>query len=284
MEKQADVPVPAQNKAQTLPPDVLAVAVFQPRRAAFSRRAIVLYAIWAILIVLIGAEAGYLVSSLADDVYGARTEIEYQLDQNLSSGFLREDRALTTQLVKIKSREVLAPVAQANNLSVDDLRDKVKAAVVDSSEVLGVEVDDKSRDRAQRLVGAIATEYLKVARPDIAAAEQTEVEKQLADVGAQEADLNTQLANAEEPQLTRIQNRLRALDDQRTDLQSQLNEIRRERINQPVVRQLTKPYLLKDPVSPKPLKTAIAGGLAGFALVTAAATFLIRRHLAEQRD
>ena len=289
MEKPADelTPVPAQKKnAPTLPPDVLAVAVFQPRRATFSRRALVLYSIWALLIVIIGAEAGYLVSNLADKEYGARTEVYYQLTENNSTGFLRQDRALSTQLVKIKSREVLAPVAEANHRTVDQLAAKVHASVLQDSEVLRIEVDDASRDRAQSLTGAVTAAYLKVAQTERDTASSTidALNQQLNGYNAQIADLNSKLASASSSGTTAINNQLQNVYDLRSSTQSRIDELTVEKARQPQVNQLTQPYLLDDPVSPKPMKTAIAGGLAGFALVAAAATFLIRRHLADQRD
>ena len=101
MEKPAEGRSPAttSNTPVTAAPDVLAVAVFQPRRVSFPRRALVLYLIWGLLIVLIGAEVGYLVTYFQPAKYGARSEIYFQLDNSLPSGFLREDRALSTQLV-----------------------------------------------------------------------------------------------------------------------------------------------------------------------------------------
>jgi hypothetical protein len=285
MEKPAEQPVPSSpSKPQTLPPDVLAVAVFQPRRAAFSRRAIILYSIWAILIIVICAEAGYLVSNLADDVYGARTEIFYELDETRSSGFLREDRRLTTQLVKIESREVLAPVAEANDTTVDELEKKVKPSVIEGSEVVRIQVEDGSRERAQKLAGAVSEQYLKVARPDNLAATEATLAKRLTDINARRAEVVAALESATEAGTTALQSELASLDDERTSVQSRLDEITVQKAEQPVVTQLTKPYVLDEPVAPKPMKAAIAGGLAGFALVAAAATFLIRRHLADQRD
>jgi uncharacterized protein involved in exopolysaccharide biosynthesis len=284
MEKPAEQPVPAPTKPQTLPPDVLAVAVFQPRRAAFSRRAITLYSIWAILIIVIGAEAGYLVSNLADEVYGARSEILHELDESRGTGFLREDRRLTTQLERIKSREVLAPVATASDMKVDELAAKVNPKVIEGSEVIRIEVTDNSREEAEKLTGQVTDEYLKVARDTNVDTTIAQFTEQMEAINGEIVTKTEQLSTAGGATLTRLQSELAALDDRKNSVQDQLDELAVQKANLPVITQLTKPYLLDEPVSPKPMKAAIAGGLAGFALVAAAATFLIRRHLADQRD
>jgi capsular polysaccharide biosynthesis protein len=286
MEKPAEdlSPVAASNTPATAAPDVLAVAVFQPRRVSFPRRALVLYLIWGLLIVLIGAEVGYLVSYFGQAKYGARSEIYYQLDNSLPSGFLRQDRALSTQLVAIKSREVLLPVAQANGLTVKALSAKVSASVLADSEVLQIEVDDPSRVRAQNLVTAVAAEYLKRVRPTASADAEKIVRTSIADLDTQRDAVQTQLRTATDAATqTNLNNQLQDIADQRRSLNSRLDQILLDRVNQPKIQQLTQPYVLDDPVSPKPLRTAIAGALASLALVAVAATFLIRRHLSDQR-
>ena len=84
----------------------------------------------------------------------------YLLDDSLPTGFLREDRRLSTQLVTIRSRSVLGPVALTYDLDVDDLRDDVSASVIDNSEIIRVEVRDEDPIVALGLVNAIAAAYL----------------------------------------------------------------------------------------------------------------------------
>ncbi len=262
---------------------MLAVAVFQPRRVSFPRRALVLYAIWGLLIVLIGAEVGYLVSYFGPAEYGARSEVYFQLDNSLPSGFLRTDRALASQLVAITSRQTLAPVAQRNGLSVKALSAKVHASVLEDSEVLRIEVDDASRDRAKALVGAITAEYLKNARVDRFAKQVTLLQDEIAALDNQVQDLQSQAAVPGSAAETRIQNQIQSVISDRSDRSDQLTQVKLEQADQPRIDQLTQPYLLDGAVSPKPLRAAIAGALASLAVVGLAATFLIRRHLSDQR-
>jgi hypothetical protein len=302
MEKPADdlAPLASAKTPATAPPDVLAVAVFQPRRVAFPRRALVLYVIWAMLILIVGAEAGYLASYFQQAKYGARSEIYFELDNSLPSGFLRTDRALATQLVAIKSRETLLPVAQASKLTVNELSKKLHASIVTDSEVIRVEVDDPSRTRATALVSAITTQYLKTAKSNANADAETFVKAQIADLDKRRDGLNADAARLEasrlgratlqnpnpaaSPQQLSVQNELASVIDQRRDLERRLDEITLDRLKQPRIQQLTQPYLLDDPVSPKPLRAALAGALAAFAIVAVAATFLIRRHLSDPRS
>src|SRR3954470_8656534 len=277
-------PAKTSNAPATTAPDVLAVAVFQPRRVAFPRRALVLYLVWGLLVVLIGAEVGYLLSYFKEAQYGARSEIYYQLDNSLPSGFLRQDRALSTQLVAIKSREVLAPVAQANGMTVKELTGKVHATVLEDSEVLQIEVDDPSRARAKALVGAVATGYLKKARTSTSLDQEKIVRANIATLSNERDTLQTELdsAAAGSTAATRINNELQDNAANLRAANSQLNDVLIERTREPRIEQLTQPYVLDDPVAPKPIRAAIAGALASLALVAVAATFLIRRHLSDR--
>ena len=66
------------------------------------------------------------VSEMLPKTYGARTEIVYPINvQNPSGDTLRTDRILSTQLVAIKSRSVLAPVAKTYHMTPDALSKKI---------------------------------------------------------------------------------------------------------------------------------------------------------------
>ena len=115
------------------------------------------------LIVVVGAAIGFVSSWLIQAQYGARSEILYTLREDQPTGFLREDRNLTTQVVLIDSRPVLEPVAVANGLTVDQLADKVTSNVAEGSEIIEIEVRDADRREGIRLVDAVTQQYLAVA-------------------------------------------------------------------------------------------------------------------------
>ena len=115
------------------------------------------------LIVVVGAAIGFVSSWLIQAQYGARSEVLYTLREDQPTGFLREDRNLTTQTVLIDSRPVLEPVAVANGLTVNQLADKVTSSVAEGSEIIEIEVRDADRQEGLRLVNAVTRQYLAVA-------------------------------------------------------------------------------------------------------------------------
>ena len=158
-ERESELPVTTSNS-----PEVLAVVEFHPRRVSLHRAVLMRYVAYVALFVVLGAGMAYVIAELGETTYGARSEIYHQIDEALPTGFLRQDRTLSTQLVKIQSREVLLPVARAHGLSVDQLSNKLHASVLEDSEVLRIEIDDHSAVRvAKVLVGAITDQYLKTA-------------------------------------------------------------------------------------------------------------------------
>jgi uncharacterized protein involved in exopolysaccharide biosynthesis len=65
----------------------------------------------AALITLLGAAGGLVGSQVIPATYAARAEVLYPITEEQPTGFLREDRNLTTQLVLMRSRAVLGPAA-----------------------------------------------------------------------------------------------------------------------------------------------------------------------------
>ena len=117
-------------------------------------------AVLFIMIVVIGAAAGGITSLVLPKQYAARAEIQYNLSQAVPNELLREDRRLTTQLVLLRSRVVLAPVASSNGMTPEDLAKDVSADVVEGSEIIEVQLRDRTRERAQMLLTAVIARYL----------------------------------------------------------------------------------------------------------------------------
>ena len=137
-----------------VPQETVAVAMFQWKRLPLTKKIVLRYCALFAAIVIGTAILGYVVSSMGAPQYGARSEINYPLDQpSASGGFLREDRTLQTQLVAMKSQAVLQPVADKFKLSIEELSKKVTATVVQDSNVIRVQVVDSSpsaREAAHR--------------------------------------------------------------------------------------------------------------------------------------
>lgn len=113
------------------------------------------------LLLLLGATAGLLTAVILPSQYAARAELLYPLTEEQPTGFLREDRNLTTQLVLFESRTVLAPVADRFDVSIEDLSEALEAEVVEGSEVIQVQLTDTDSARAERMLDAVVTEYLE---------------------------------------------------------------------------------------------------------------------------
>lgn len=221
------------------------------------------------VIVLIGASVGYGVSLLLPPQYSARADVLYLVTREQPTGFLREDRNLTTQLVLLTSRSVLEPVARANLVPVDELDDRVTAEIVDSSEVIRIEVRDGSPEGALSLVRGIVDRYLEVGNNDERAALRQYLDGELRIVLDRIADVraDSPVSAAE----------LGPLVDRELSLRGQLDELRLSDLAGPASRVLVEPYALPDRVSPRPLLAAATGALSGLLIAAVVVAVLARR-------
>ena len=133
------------------------LTVVNGRRPRFRRRvmrwgALILL---ALLLVVVGAFAGSAVAAAMPTLYAAHSDVVYPLVQQQPTGFLREDRNLSTQQVLIASREVLDPVAAKFKVSADDLDKHLTTEVVNDSEVIRLQFTDPSRAQARKVLAAV---------------------------------------------------------------------------------------------------------------------------------
>lgn len=242
------------------------------------------------LIVALAAGTGLILSHRQTPVYAARAELNYSLDGDRSAGFLREDRRLTTQLVMISGRTVLGPVAEEAGLNWEDLADDVSAEVVGESEVIRIEVQSADPQAAKILTEAIITQYLSVSRIDDYDETRQVLEADLATAQRQLADLEAALAGSKldktgQPTVDAL--RLLAEHDVAfatvNDLETKLAELDLDELNAQPATVLTEPYLLDEPVAPRPLVAAAAGGLLGL-LAAMTATVTVARLIRHRRS
>jgi hypothetical protein len=233
---------------------------FRPQRMLTVAEALRL-ALIGLMILLVGTGAGYAGSLLLPEQYGARMQLRYNLTQAEPNELLREDRTLITQLVVLRSRPVLEPVASANGLTAEELSENTTAKIVESSEIIEVEIHDPSRERGQLMLQAIADRYIALANgPD-----------------------ENPVRNYLESQLREVQERLRrpnvssgeagGLAQREAALLAQLDTLR---LTGPPAQVLTPPYSLAEPVSPRPLFAATTGALSAL-LVAALVVLLVAR-------
>ena len=266
-----------------VPEETVAVATFQWRRLPLNRKVLLpLLAIAAAIVLGCGALA-YGVSALAPATYGARSEIVYPLNAEISSGSqLRQDRVLSTQLVAIKSRTVLTPVAATFHMTVDALSKKIVASILQDSEVIRIEADDASQAKALALVTAVENKYLETASVNQNAAVEGQLARQISDANKTIATLTPQLVSAQQRQATaevvQLQTQLNNANTQLSSATSQLNQLSINDASAQTVKRLTEPYTAGK-VAPKPMRSGIAGVLAGMLIAAGVVVLLLRRRL-----
>jgi len=217
--------------------------------------------LYALVIIVLGAAAGLAVTLLLPTQYAARTLIEYNVSVENASDFLRTDRNLTSQTVLLTSRAVLGPVADANDVSADDLAKRVSATLLNAnsvnSEIIQVDVVNTDRATGVKLAGAIATQYLTVAKANSPA---NYIQTQL-------DDARRQLASATAANLPTLQSRV-------ATLQGQLDT---ENITGNRASIVVPAYSVAAPAYPNPVLAAATGALCGIVVAGLVVIGLSRR-------
>lgn len=201
--------------------------------------------------------------------YAARAEILFPITQEQPTGFLREDRSLTTQLVLMRGRAVLGPIAEEQQRSVEDLQEHINVAVLQSSEIIQLEVTDRSPERALQTVQAVVDNYLglsQAGQPTLRQRLATELVAVNTAVADAQARLSTQeglvaAGTATTDTVVPLQSALQAQQSRQQQLQAQLDTVNLA----PVAQLLTAPYAA-GPVNPKPMFAAAVGALVGVVL------------------
>jgi capsular polysaccharide biosynthesis protein len=258
-------------------------------RIALNAQMLTRLAFYAVLIVVVASLAGYFIGTRGETLRAAQSEVLYELQAEQPAGNLRQDRQLTTQLVTVRSRAVLEPVAEANGLTVDDLSQKLDVSVAEDSEVVRIEVHDPSAARAKALVDGITREYLARVRPNRAAEARQYLDGQLAELEQRQQELATRLAALRSaaptsPELTQVTVEMQSLFARRSDLQSRLSDVTVDEIREPQVQEITKAHVLQELASPSPWRAAAVGALTGLVVAAIAVVFLLRRRTLTPRD
>jgi capsular polysaccharide biosynthesis protein len=251
-----------------------------PGRPGMLSRAVLLSLLALAFVITVLAAGVALAGALVwPKTYAARAEVLFPITQEQPTGFLREDRSLTTQLVLMRGRPVLEPIARQQGRTVKDLQRHLTVTIVDSSEIIQLEVRDHSADRAIRTVQAVVHRYLELSQATQPVQRQrleTELLATNTALNDAQATLSAQQAavaagTAEPATLLPVQQTAQAQQLRQQQLQAQLDAI----IFAPVAQLLTPPYPA-GAVSPRPWLATGTGALLGVVLAAGAVAVVAR--------
>jgi hypothetical protein len=234
------------------------------------RRQVGRLAVIGALIVLLGAVVGFGASLLWPTQYAGRASVLYIISQEQPTGFLREDRNLTTQVLLAESNAVLGPVSAQYGLTPAELTQKLTVTVPDGSELLNCEVRDPSPDLAVRLADSMSRQYLQISASSQPSSDQMRyLQGQLTAAQNQMQQLRV---DGSAPALAQLP----AVADRAGSLGSQLDTLMLAQVAQPQA-QIVVPAYPGGAVSPRPGFGAATGAVSGLLVALVTVAILARR-------
>jgi uncharacterized protein involved in exopolysaccharide biosynthesis len=245
----------------------------RPRTSLSTRDAFRLGAL-GLALVLLGGVAGLAFALVSTKIYAARVDIRYDISAEQPTAFLREDRTLTTQVVLLHGQAVLGPVAGAFGLSMRDIEEKVSAEILETSEIIQIEVHDESPEQAVAIAEAVGNRYLALTADTDIEGVRTYLEGELAAVRQARGALRRDQPGSLEAD---------ALGAREQDLLSQLDKIRTGANSGPTAEIVSPAYLLERPVRPSRSFSAITGALTGLLVAAGVVALRARRAVRANR-
>jgi capsular polysaccharide biosynthesis protein len=215
----------------------------------------------SVLLILIGAGAGYFISGHIKPTFGARFQVSVPIENDTDALVSRQ---LSNQVQVISGRALLTPVAVTAKLPLATLVDHVTATTQNDSSVIDVLVTAASKPAALAIARDLSSRYLRTA-PAANLAVTKYLNDQIKKVLADQRAVQTRLANPFNT-LALIRS-LTLQSDNLTSklgaLQNQLTATDTQRLSTGTLSLLTPPYALADPVSPHRLQSLALGALGG---------------------
>lgn len=240
--------------------------------------------------------AGLGISLLRPSVYAARADLIFPIDQDRSSGFLREDRRLLTHVEQIRNWANLEPVASNEGVKLADLEKNLNVSVVGGSEIIRVEVRDTDPDRALGFVTSIVDGYIAFITDNGPNRAKTMLQKDLSvaqdrikQITVRLAEISPIIANTADAgasqraarEAAQLELEAGSLYTRVGDLEGQLDAIEVNDALQLVTPIIATPHLLSDRVSPRTAFDVAIAGVMGAIVATAAVGFLWWRRTAD---
>lgn len=239
----------------------------------------------ALTIILLGTAAGLAAALVLPKTYGARAEVLYAVGQDQQGGDpLKQGRDLSTQLVYLKSRAVLGPVATKEGRQFKDLDKAVSVEVLENSNVIEVEADGPTKLAALQTLQSVMDGYMTLIGQPTGVSRN--LDTQLADAKANTAQIQTRVqqlttavtaGTATQAALNDARVQLTGSLDREKAIQARIDELNLTGQNGPDAQLLTPPYSLPDPVFPQPLIAAGTGALVGVIVAGAVVAMSVRR-------
>jgi capsular polysaccharide biosynthesis protein len=239
----------------------------------------------ALTIILLGTAAGLAAALVLPKTYGARAEVLYAVGQDQQGGDpLKQGRDLSTQLVYLKSRAVLGPVATKEGRQFKDLDKAVSVEVLENSNVIEVEADGPTKLAALQTLQSVMDGYLTLIGQPTGVSRN--LDTQLADAKANTAQIQTRVqqlttavtaGTATQAALNDARVQLTGSLDREKAIQARIDELNLTGRNGPDAQLLTPPYSLPDAVFPQPLIAAGTGALVGVIVAGAVVAMSVRR-------
>jgi capsular polysaccharide biosynthesis protein len=241
----------------------------RPPRRRLVRRQWTRLALLTVILVVLGAVGGSLVAASMPTQYAAHAQVVYALTREQPTGFLREDRNISTQLVLLESRAVLDPVAAEWGTSVDDLTAALSANVMSESEIIDIQFVDSDPERAKDILSWVVQQYLVVANSDARSDVQNYLDSELFTVLDRIDAVRSGPASG--------QDQLAPLVEREQWLRTQLDELRMTDLVGPGALELVQPYVDPTPISPQPAVATGAGAVTGWVVAVLLVALLARR-------
>lgn len=247
----------------------------------FGRGRIRLLAAVAVLLV-VPTLIGYASAASQPDVFGARSELVIAIPENSNTA----DQQTATLVSMLDSRALLEPLASEFDVDIQLLQQRITKEQIEGGNVIRVTVEDVDGDTALDMVSTLAEDYVALVgglasdagQPQYLAdeiarlsAQQADLRGRLLELSGSASDADVELARQLRVDSDTLQQRIADLEQAAVETEAQ----RAEAV--PLVRPLSEPYLLDEPVGPRPLRAAAAGLLVGILLSAGLLAVVLRR-------
>ena len=231
-----------------------------------------------VVVVVVSTLSAYFSSNAQRNEYGAEVKMRVDTGGRDSDSILP---AMATQKVILRSDAVLRPAAAEAGVSLKELEESVTVGTVGESEVLRLLVVDHRPDRARRTAQVVADTYIKT----VAATLPTEDDETVAFLRSQSEQLAATLAEVRARQAaletSRVAGTPPTAEESQLEVEASVllrrigaveERITSREVDAPTVdvRALSEARVLDEPVSPKPVRSALGGFVVGLLLAAAA--------------